>query len=327
MAQQDRDRERRAPETGAKTPAIPTAPRRRDRAGLVEMLKLWAVLLFAGCIWGVTFSLAKVATEGGAHPLGITWWQGAIGGVLLLGFDRLRRRAFPVDRVHLTFYLVCGLLGTVIPGTLFFYSAPHLPAGVLSITLATVPILTFALALTMRVDRVAMERVLGILLGVLAIVMMALPDTSLPDPTKAPWILVAVVASACYAAENLFIALRRPVGSDAITVLGGMLLVAALILTPIVLVTGNFTPLGWPWGPVEWSIIAMALINVVAYGLFVALVTRAGPVFASQMAYVVTLSGVAWGMALFGEQHSPWIWGALLVMMFGLALVKPRNRG
>jgi len=54
-------------------------------------------------------------------------------------------------------------------------------------------------------------------------------------------------------------------------------------------------------------------------------VTYAGPVFASQEAYVVTLAGVAWGMLLFGEVHSPWGWGALVAMIAGFALIKPHG--
>ncbi|MCZ6859704.1 MAG: EamA/RhaT family transporter, partial [Alphaproteobacteria bacterium] len=48
--------------------------------------------------------------------------------------------------------------------------------------------------------------------------------------------------------------------------------------------------------------------------------------FASQAAYAVTLAGVLWGMALFGERHSPWIWLSLALMLAGLALVTPRKR-
>ena len=52
---------------------------------------------------------------------------------------------------------------------------------------------------------------------------------------------------------------------------------------------------------------------------------RAAPVFASQMGYVVTLAGIAWGIVIFGEQHSLWFWGALVLMMLGLTLVQPRK--
>ena len=96
---------------------------------------------------------------------------------------------------------------------------------------------------------------------------------------------------------------------------------------PVVLATGSFTALAWPWGAVEWSIVGMAAINVFSYWIFIYLVTATGPIFATQMAYVVMVSGVLWGMLIFGESHSAWIWGALAVMLTGLALVGQRSEG
>lgn len=52
----------------------------------------------------------------------------------------------------------------------------------------------------------------------------------------------------------------------------------------------------------------------------------AGPVFASQTAYVITLAGMFWGILLLGERHSLYVWGALVLMLTGLALVRPRER-
>ena len=48
-----------------------------------------------------------------------------------------------------------------------------------------------------------------------------------------------------------------------------------------------------------------------------------GAVFASQCAYAVTISGVIWGIIVFSEQHSIWVWSSVVVMLFGLALVLP----
>jgi len=285
----------------------------------------WMLLLASGIVWGVTFSLAKVATAGGAHPLGIALWQGIFGGALLLAFAALRRRRLPLDRQHLEFYLICGLLGTAVPSTLFFYAAGHLSAGVMSITLGTVPLLTFLLALPFALDRASWLRLSGLLLGMAAIVMIVAPESSLPTPDASFWVVVGVGAASCYALENTFIALRRPADSDAFTVLCGMLSAAAVLLAPLVFATGTFTSLAWPWTEVEWAVFGMAVINVLGYGTFIYLVTYAGPVFASQEAYVVTLAGVAWGMLLFGEVHSPWVWGALVAMIAGFALIKPHG--
>jgi drug/metabolite transporter (DMT)-like permease len=232
-----------------RAPAIVAAAESQTPAGATpatshpdRRAKLWApfLLLFGGGVWGVTFSLAKIAAAGGAHPLGITFWQAVLGVIFLLCFNLARRRPFPMGRRFLVFYLVCGLIGTAVPSTLFFYAAAHVPAGVLAITIASVPILTFAAALAFQLDRMAVRRVFGILLGLLAVVLMMAPESGLPEASAAPWILVAVLASACYAVENISIALRRPSGCDAYTILCGMLLMAALVLVPVVMATHSF---------------------------------------------------------------------------------------
>ncbi len=288
--------------------------------------KAWPLVLLVstGVIWAVTFSLAKIATTAGAHPLGIALWQGVFGGLLLLSLALYRRRPPPVSRRHLGFYLICGLLGTAIPSTLYFYAAARVPAGVLSITVAAVPILTFAAALVFRVDRLTRGRVLGVFCGLSAVLLIVLPETSLPERSMALWVLAAVLGATCYATENMYVALRRPPGTDPTATVAAMLLMASLVLAPVVAATGTFVPLGYPWGAIEWSIIGMMLINAFSYAVFYHLIQIAGPVFAAQTAYVVTLAGVAWGIAIFGEQHSPWVWAALAMMMLGLALVMPR---
>lgn len=293
---------------------------------LAARLRAWVVLLFLGLAWGLTFSLAKIATSGGAHPLGITLWQALFGAVFLGGVSLLRRTRISRAPRALQIYVICGLLGTVIPGVLFFYAASRVPAGVLSITVTVVPILTFLLAALFGLDRFAFLRVLGVLCGAAAVALLVAPEQSLPDPGAAPWVLAACLASACYAGENLVLALRMPDGANPFMVTCGMFLAATLMLAPVVIATDSFVALAWPWGLVEWAIFGMAVVSAVAYGLYIYLIGQAGPVFASQVAYAVTLAGVLWGMVLFGERHSTWIWLSLVLMLAGLALVTPRKR-
>lgn len=286
----------------------------------------WLLLLFMGVLWGATFSLAKIAADGGGHPLGINFWQSAIGAFYLIILALVTRRKLPVKRGHIQFYVVCGLLGSVIPGVVFFYAASRVSPGVLSITVATVPLMTFAAAAAVGLEKFQIGRVLGVIFGVLSIILLVGPEESLPDPTAVPWVLAALAAAACYAAENLVVALRMPAGASAFTVAGGMFIAATAIMTPLVISTGAFVPLAWPWGPVEWAIVGMASISVIAYSLFIYLIVHAGPVFASQTAYVVTFSGVFWGVVIFGERHSMWIWVSLAVMLVALMLVTPRKK-
>ena len=289
--------------------------------------RLWhfMVLVALGIIWGLSFSLARMSTESGMHPLVINYWTCLLGALLLLLYCAVTRQPLPLKKEFLFLYIVCGLLGSVIPGTLYFYAASRISAGVLSITIATVPLITFVAAAVLRIEAMSFLRIAGVLLGIISIALLVIPGTSLPDPAAAPWVLVMVVAASCYAAENLVVASRTPPGQNVFVIVTGMLIAATIMLTPIVWLSGAFTFISWPPGRSDWAILSMAVITATAYGGFYYLVLRAGPVYASQCAYVVTLAGVLWGMLIYGEAHSAWIWGSLAVMIGALSLVKPRE--
>ena len=289
-------------------------------------LKAWTLLLFVGLLWGATFSLAKIAADGGGHPLGINYWQSLIGAFFLIVLSLISRKKLPMKRDNILFYITCGLLGSVIPGVLFFYAASRVSPGVLSITVATVPLLTFAAATFIGLEKLKLGRVLGVMFGIISIVLLVGPEESLPDPSAVPWIFASLLAAVCYATENLVVATRVPSGIGAVTIASGLFIAASAIMTPLVIVSGAFVPLLWPLGAVEWAIIGMATISVTAYSLFIFLIVHGGPVFASQTAYVVTFSGVLWGVMIFDEQHSVWIWASLAIMMAALALVSPRKK-
>ena len=155
----------------------------------------WALLLFLGTVWGVTFSLAKIATEGGGHPLGITYWQSLIGAAFLIALSLATRQKLPMKRGNVLVYVACGLLGSIIPGVLFFYAASRVSPGVLSITIATVPLMTFAAAALLGIEKFRVGRVLGVIFGALSIVLLVAPKESLPDPSAVPWVLAALLAA------------------------------------------------------------------------------------------------------------------------------------
>lgn len=66
------------------------------------------------------------------------------------------------------------------------------------------------------------------------------------------------------------------------------------------------------------------IISGVAYTCLLIVIHRSGSVFASQTAYIITLAGIGWGMLIFGEQHSYYVWAALGLTMLAIAMVKPR---
>ena len=126
--------------------------------------------------------------------------------------------------------------------------------------------------------------------------------------------------------ENVFIDVKKPMEVNSITLALGSSAITILILLPIIFYFELFIDIKYPFQKIEFSIIALGFITAVAYTLFIYLITNAGAVFASNVGYVVTISGVIWGIVLFQETHSYWVWLSLITMIIGLSLVSPRRK-
>ena len=279
-----------------------------------------------GVTWGLTFSLARIAAETGAHPIGLAFWQAAGGGLVLLPVCLYRKVLPQVNWQNCKRFLVIALAGTALPGTLLFYAASRVPSGILAITISLVPMLTYVFALILGIDNYTSKRFIGIVLGFGGILLLSLPETSLPDPGMVKWMLLALLASVFYTIENIYVDISIPQGTDLIALLTGGLCVGALLLAPIAYSQAAFVTLQYPFTEVEWAIIAMAFVSSTAYTLFLYVVKKSGSVFASLVGYVITLAGVFWGMFFFDESHSIWVWAALVTMLFGMAMVTPREQ-
>lgn len=285
----------------------------------------WLAMLFMGVVWGLSFSMGKIAVTSGGTPLGVAFWQAVVSGSLLFLYTLARKRPMSVNGKALKMYVILALLGTAIPASCFYFAAPHVPAGILSITVALIPMLTYGLALMLRSERLSWVRFAGIFCGAASILLLVGPENSLPDRSALPWVLLACLSAFCYALENVYLALPSLPDIGPIRIACGMNVMAAIILAPTAWLSGHMFIPAFPFGTVEWSIIALGLITAFAYSMFVMTIAMAGPLFASQVGYVVTLAGVLWGMAIFGESHSQWVWASLIVMMIGMALVSPRR--
>ena len=286
---------------------------------------LWLCLIAIGLMWGSTQLFSKLVVNAGHHPVGIAFAATALGAAILTVAMWVRGIALPLSRRHLVFYAICGLTGTALPNTVSYAAMAHLPVGVMSIVLATVPMLTFLAAVLFRLERPELRRAIGLGCGTVAVLLLVVPDASLPGAGDALWVALALITGASYTVENIYIAKAQPADCSPFQTLCGLFWAALLMLTPVTMLSGTWYETSG-FGLVELWLVAMTVMHIFAYGGFVWLIAQAGPVFAAQVAYVVTLSGVALGMLALGETHSAWVWLSLALMLAGLALVQPRER-
>jgi len=331
------------PDSGEATPAERPARRRerRDskdakgggrakRAGPAISLKSAfrstplapTVMLFtAGVSLGLTFSLNRIAITDGIPFIPYVFWQALGAGLVLLILSFAVRRPPRLTPRHLMVYAVLGSIGMSVPMLVVNYVANKLPAGVVGLQQTLVPMLTYAFALLLRVDRINAFKLAGLAVGLSAVLVVVLPQASLPSPDMTVWVLISFITPLCYGAANVLISVLRPPESTSLSFAAAILLTGALIMGVVMVATG-----GWWWfdGIMtggDWALIAVTMINAVFFWLLLEIIRLAGPVFFSVQNYVATLSGIGWGMLIHGEAHSIWIWLALGLLFIGLALV------
>jgi drug/metabolite transporter (DMT)-like permease len=293
---------------------------------LNQRLGFVAVLLALGLGWGLTQPLGKMAVATGHGHFGLIFWQLVVGTIVLGAVALAGRKPLRLNAQTLRFATVIALIGTIIPNSTFYISITHLPAGIMSILISTVPLLAFPIALALGMDRFSPTRLFGLICGLLGVALIALPEASLPSPAMAAFLPLALIGPLFYAMESNYVARFGTAGLDAVQAMFLASAVGALIALPLALGSGQFIDPALPWGRAEWALIGSSVVHALVYTAYVWLASRAGAVFASQTAYVVTGAGVIWAMLLLGERFSPWVWAALAVMLVGLFLVQPRPR-
>lgn len=227
---------------------------------------------------------------------------------------------------HLHIYCILAGLGIILPGLLYYSAAPHLSAGILSITVSTVPMFTYALMWLLRFERLVWRRALGIVLGMVSILLLVVPDHGFASEDANIWVLVVVICALCYAIENVYLGEGIEEEINILELLSGSNMVAAIVISTAMWGLGYDVPAAWFFTSSAGALFGIAISSTVAYLMFFYTIQKFGSVFASQVAYLVTISGVIWGIVIFSEQHTVWVWISIVVLIAGLALVSPRTK-
>lgn len=302
-------------------------------------------LLLAGAalIWGSQYILTKIAltsfstTMIAAGRVGI----GAIVLTLLVALPIESSSSLQSKRSFwncLPDFILIGFLEATVPCVFVAWAQTRLASSVTAILIGTVPLFATLLeALFVKRKMISLRKSMALFLGFLGIVILVGPEfcsspgrvTSNDSSLLFP-VLAVLIAAFCFALAMLLIQVRLGSALGPIRAAQGILTGAALTTLPLAFWTTK------PWLMISFCSSSSALLSLIALGifcgglvytLFVMLIHRAGPGFASMTNYLVPPIGAFIGIAFSGEQLTMTLLCSLGVILFSLWLSSEKLNG
>jgi drug/metabolite transporter (DMT)-like permease len=294
------------------------------------MSSLWnsavGLLLVTGGLLGLSLPFGKIGTEAGVP--GMVWAfvisLGA-GGVLLAALLASGGRMTLTVR-RLRYFVITAAVSYAFPNFLMFTAMPHLGAGYTGIMFTLSPIVTLVFSILLGVRRPNLMGIIGIVIGFLGALMVALTRGEAGQPADIFWVLVALLIPVGLAVGNIYRTIDWPDGAGPIELaIGSHLAAAAMLLAGILALHGGgaFVPLS----EVPWVVAGQAASASAMFAFFFRLQAVGGPVYLSQIGYVAAAIGLFSGTLFLGEHYQLLTWaGALLIVAGVLVTTKAQAR-
>jgi drug/metabolite transporter (DMT)-like permease len=264
-------------------------------------------LLFLGAVWGAAFLFLRIAAPevGPAWAAEIRLVVGAAVLVVVAGPRTLR-----AARGRMISFLIAGALFSAVPFTLIAFATVTLPAGFTALLNAATPLFTAAIAVAFLGQRLGLQAVAGLGVGVVAVVILVGWSPLEPGAATILAIAAGLGAPASYAVAGNYVRAKMA-RVEPLELATGMLVAGSILALPVALLSGS------PRTPALDGVVSLVGVGVlstaVAWPIFFRVLRRTTPTAASTVTFIVPAFALTWGSLVLAEPV-----GLGLVIGFGL---------
>ncbi len=298
-------------------------------------------MLLPFALWGTAMAAMKPLLAG-AGPLTLAWMRLVPAGLLVLLAAALLGRSLRVERSDLGWLLLFAAVDATLFQGLLAVGLGRTGAGLGSVLIDSQPLVVALLARSLFAEAINPVGWLGLLLGVLGIVCLALPAPLLqhwwleaPSSLGARawshgelWMLGAALAMAFGTVISRYAC--RSSDPVAITgwhmLLGGVPLLLGSALAPQL---WSGAPPFWPqWSAQDWGLMAYASVfgSALAYGLFFLFASRGDLTGFTSLTFLTPLFALLCGQVLLAEELRPLQWLGAAVALVSVLLINRRQQ-
>ncbi|GAB5535668.1 MAG: DMT family transporter [Rubricoccaceae bacterium] len=284
-------------------------------------------LLFVVAVWGVNFSVIKVALEV-IPPFTVNLLRFTVSLAVLTGLHLIQCRAtgrsplydlktFPVA------VAILGLMGHAVYQAGFILGVNRLTAGAAALLIASSPIWTTVVGHFKGIDRLSGGGWLGLAIGVVGVVLVILGQTNGQIDGDALGALLMLAAACAWGLTTVF---TRPLLNKGASPLG-VTTAGLWVAYPVLFGMGFWGIDATDWsqvGTTEWVALVYSggLSTGVAYWIWNVAVKRVGPSRTAAFSNLVPVVGVAAGVLLLRETITPLELAGGALVIAGLVVMR-----
>jgi len=283
----------------------------------------WLLLVALSVLWGGSFYFTKIAVLE-IPPLTLALARALIAGAVIAVLIRPLGGAFPRDLATWKIFAVVATLNNAIPFSLIIWGQQYIPIGLASILNATSPLFSVVVAhFATQDDKLTSNRAIGLTAGFIGVVVLLGPDL-LTELGQHVWAQLSLLAAAFFYSLGA-IYTRRLRGHKPVTIAGGQLMMATVLLLPLALIVDR----PWTLPPVSnaaiWATVSLAVFSTaLAYLLYFRVLNRAGATNALLVTFLIPVSAILLGLFLLDERLDARQFAGMAAIAVGLAAIDGR---
>ena len=282
------------------------------------------LLTLLGLIWGSSFFNIKIATYS-YDPFTLALIRVLFASIplyLLCRFKKIKIEAFSK---YWRPYAIIGLCNIVIPFTLIAIGTSQINSYLAAMLMSTTPMSGSILAHFFTKDeKITFLKSIGIIVGFTGIVFLFF-DKLIINENNYIFALITILGSTFYSIGGILTLKLKNKGNENVTT--STTLWSVIFLFPLSLIFES----PWNLNPSLESTVALLYLGVVATGIAwlirFRILTVNGLVFQTQVAYLIPIFGVLFGYFLMDEIITWRVLVSLIIIIFGIYIVKKNNKG
>ncbi len=282
------------------------------------------LLTLLGLIWGSSFFNIKIATYS-YEPFTLALIRVVFASIplfLLCKYKKVKIEAFSINWKP---YALIGLCNIAIPFTLIAIGTSQINSYLAAMLMSTTPMSGSILAhLFTKNEKITFLKSIGIIVGFAGIVFLFF-DKLIINENNYIFALITILGSTFYSIGGILTLKLKNKGNENVTT--STTLWSVIFLFPLSLIFES----PWNLNPSLESTVALLYLGVVATGVAwlirFRILTVNGLVFQTQVAYLIPIFGVLFGYFLMDEIITWRVLVSLIIIIFGIYIVKKNNKG